>query len=197
MRTENVYLIGPDTGPVKIGVAGNVALRLQALQTGNWQRLIVHHSVMVPAGISYQIERALHQEFGDRHVRGEWFDIDVVEASEILDATAKLAMLDRADADWFSVNTCMFLADEPAKVQRAVTRFRNGFQAGASDAISRKLMAKVGLASHVVFMQTIIERRDLTQTVKGLPHIARQAEASLIKAFNGLVEIYQDEAAAK
>jgi hypothetical protein len=197
MRTQFVYVIGPETGPLKIGVATALDKRLQSLQIGCWHTLSVRHSTTVPADIAYPLERALHNRFKTQHLRGEWFDIPLDEAVAAVDSLAQDLVRARASQDGFSARHCLFMADDPAAAQFAVTRFRNDVEKRRAGNVSERLLARVGLASHVVFTQTIIERRDITATVSGSSHLARQAEASLVKALNGLVEIYAEDAAAR
>jgi hypothetical protein len=74
---ERVYFIGPDHGPVKIGLTTNVSQRLDHLQTGSPYELKV--LAVVPAGRS--LERAYHDSFDRHRLRGEWFE----RAPDILD----------------------------------------------------------------------------------------------------------------
>jgi hypothetical protein len=197
MRTQYVYLIGPDDGPLKIGVATSLPKRLVSLQIGCWQTLSVRHSVTVPADLAYTLERTMHGRFKDRHLRGEWFDIELEEAVRALDAIAQEMVGERASQDGFSTTHCLFLAEDPAAAQVAVTRFRNDMEKRVASDLSARLLARVGLAAHVMFVQTLVERRDLTATVRGSSRLARQAEASLVRAVNGLVELYAEDAAKR
>jgi len=86
---NQVYVIGQDwSSPVKIGVASNVAKRLERLQSGNPITLAVlwtselHHD-------AYGLERHLHLHFADHAVRGEWFNIPDLNA-ETLSSVAEI-----------------------------------------------------------------------------------------------------------
>lgn len=61
-----------DSGPVKIGYAEDVQARIKTLQTAHALPISVLRVVDGDSGI----EAALHEQFEDRHVRGEWFDYD-------------------------------------------------------------------------------------------------------------------------
>lgn len=67
-----VYFI-TDGEYVKIGVATNVEKRLKGLQTANARKLSVLYSY--PSAWPYVEESKWHEQYKDRHVRNEWFDI--------------------------------------------------------------------------------------------------------------------------
>jgi len=65
-----VYMIRQGArGPVKIGVAKGVAKRLATMQTGNHEQLTLLRSFEGAAAE----ERALHRQFADHRLAGEWF----------------------------------------------------------------------------------------------------------------------------
>ncbi len=56
-------------GPIKIGMAGDIAVRLETLQ-------IAHHEVLTLLGVmpGYRpTEREVHRRFAVDHIRGEWY----------------------------------------------------------------------------------------------------------------------------
>jgi hypothetical protein len=67
---KDLYIVGDPSGPVKIGVANDVASRMAALQTGNPRRLVLLD--LVP-DCGY-LELALHRAFEQFRLVGEWFD---------------------------------------------------------------------------------------------------------------------------
>lgn len=69
MRATYFIQAGDGTGPVKIGVASNLRRRLDALQTGNAERLTIIRAVTGGCAV----ERHFHDRFTGRRVRGEWF----------------------------------------------------------------------------------------------------------------------------
>ena len=67
---RTVYFIQQGTrGPIKIGVAVDIAARIKTLQTGCAEPLRV--LATVPG--SQQAEHALHRQFADLRMEGEWF----------------------------------------------------------------------------------------------------------------------------
>ena len=52
----SVYVIGPEGGPYKIGVAVYPQHRAKELQTGNPYRLVVHYEVPVTEGAALEVE---------------------------------------------------------------------------------------------------------------------------------------------
>lgn len=67
-----LYVIGSDDIQ-KIGYSNNVETRLQKLQTGNPERLVIHHKVEVPEDRVRVMEKKIHSEMSYLRVRGEWF----------------------------------------------------------------------------------------------------------------------------
>ena len=76
---ERVYFIGPEGGPIKIGITTNVGQRLESLQTGSPVKLKVH--AVARAGRS--LERAYHRYFDERRLSGEWFELNKDLEAEI------------------------------------------------------------------------------------------------------------------
>ena len=67
-RAVSTYFIhSPAMKAVKIGIAGNVTSRLQSLQTGSADRLILLKE------ISGNRESNFHEQFADCRIAGEWF----------------------------------------------------------------------------------------------------------------------------
>jgi hypothetical protein len=67
-----VYFVQHDTnGPIKIGHAGDIALRLRLLQTGNPYPLRLLGYIATANGGAY--ERSWHERFRSFRLGGEWF----------------------------------------------------------------------------------------------------------------------------
>lgn len=65
-----VYFVQPESGgPIKIGIARNVARRVASMQIGNHERLLV--LATMPGGAAQ--ERDLHAMFSKERMHGEWF----------------------------------------------------------------------------------------------------------------------------
>jgi DNA-binding XRE family transcriptional regulator len=71
-----IYVIGPKTGPFKIGIANDVQKRRGELNVGNPAHLKVH--IQHDAGseeAGRRLELRLHFTFRAKQVRGEWFNL--------------------------------------------------------------------------------------------------------------------------
>ena len=70
-QQQDVYIIQAGiSGPVKIGLAADVEMRLAALQTANYEELRV---IKVFQGGGEDLEFYLHRKFKNLRIRGEWF----------------------------------------------------------------------------------------------------------------------------
>lgn len=88
-----VYIIqAGDDGPVKIGSAQAPSFRRGELQVGNWQEL--HLRAVIPAMQSGYIESMAQVLAGARHIRGEWFDLEPIEAVKFVLTAAITAGID-------------------------------------------------------------------------------------------------------
>lgn len=67
-----LYVIGSENIQ-KIGYSNNVETRSQKLQTGNPERLVIHHKIEVPENRVRIMEKKIHSEMSYLRVRGEWF----------------------------------------------------------------------------------------------------------------------------
>jgi hypothetical protein len=67
---RNVYFMGWRDGPIKIGLAINVKTRRDTLQVACPYELQVYAT----AGGGLRAEVEYHQQFRERHLRGEWFE---------------------------------------------------------------------------------------------------------------------------
>lgn len=69
---RSVYFVQPvDGGPIKIGIAANVASRLSGLQTGSPVELRV---LGIIPGVRPSREAELHERFASTRKHGEWFE---------------------------------------------------------------------------------------------------------------------------
>lgn len=104
-----VYVIasGPE-GPSKIGFTSNLQERLAGLQTGCWMKLGVYHfrlCIFQSGGAGYKtmraalsaaaraVERKAHAALSemDFALHGEWFDVSVDEAIQVIDKCCSLS----------------------------------------------------------------------------------------------------------
>ncbi len=95
-----VYVIGPEAGLQKIGIATDPRTRLAALQTASPARLKIHASVAVPFGAAHDVERRAHHRLRAARASGEWFNVTSAEAVEAVRIAASTlpAMTDEAAA---------------------------------------------------------------------------------------------------
>lgn len=194
MRLGYVYLIGPTEGPIKIGHAVNVKSRLSHLQIGNWQPLEILHSASVAWLIAPTVEADLHEQFAERRVRGEWFDVPLDVLKPALDGLAAAHSLRRDNSDDFSERQCYALCKDPNASISAVTHYRNlalnPAKAKTTQMINSILRQAVGEAAYAMFLTVVIRGADLGGAkFRGNARLARQAEASLIKALDMLPRV--------
>lgn len=79
-----IYIIGNNESQQKIGFAKNPEKRLKSLQTGNSQKLYLHHTVKVPEEKVKILEKKIHHEINHKRIKGEWFNISSEQAKLIL-----------------------------------------------------------------------------------------------------------------
>lgn len=65
----------------KIGIAFNPSARIESIQTGNPEEVILYAFYRIPNAKTE--EEYLHDKFKDKHVRGEWFLLDNVDVDWI------------------------------------------------------------------------------------------------------------------
>ena len=100
-----IYVICQDgkncqTGPVKVGITKDPYSRIKSLQTGNHHRLSYALKLTVPnKEMAAFIESAFHSIQQENRMIGEWFDIGVSEATQIvafyLEVALTMAINDR------------------------------------------------------------------------------------------------------
>lgn len=87
-----VYIIGPADGPYKVGIACNPKKRLQELQVGSYQRLILHHvRECASRHEAAAIEAVAHAALGSRRLQGEWFACSLDDAQGVVCENRKLS----------------------------------------------------------------------------------------------------------
>lgn len=88
---HSLYLVTTESSnPVKVGIAADPSHRFASIQSSNFVRLRLHR-VWWLAGrqISGRIEKDFKAHFGTRCVRGEWFEVGLVEAESFIDAAVR------------------------------------------------------------------------------------------------------------
>lgn len=79
-----IYVIGPKVGPQKIGITKDLKSRLKAIQTGNPDKLFIHHFEEVETKQVRPLEKKIHLELSYKKLKGEWFDLTPEEAVDFL-----------------------------------------------------------------------------------------------------------------
>jgi hypothetical protein len=80
-RPNKVYFIrAGDHGPVKIGTAHNIAVRMNNLQNGHYEQL---NLIRVVDGDRH-LEMRIHERFRHLRIRREWFQFDAAMLTEDL-----------------------------------------------------------------------------------------------------------------
>lgn len=84
-----IYLINKnDTNLYKIGVTKNeVKKRLKQLQTGSSEELILVENYKTD--FYFKIERMLHRLYNNKHIHGEWFELNDEEVLDFLSVCKK------------------------------------------------------------------------------------------------------------
>src|SRR4051812_36812138 len=94
---SNVYVIGSEGGPYKIGIAGDLRVRLSGIQTGSHTKVSVMFSIQVPAVDAPRIERRAHKVLEEFRLLGEWFETSLEHATlTIMEASAYIAAQPKA-----------------------------------------------------------------------------------------------------
>lgn len=86
---KHVYVIGGESGPVKIGIATDPGKRLAALRTAVPYEIFIHHSIQNEC--AHIIEKATHKELSSLRANGEWFTCAPDVALAIIKKHARIA----------------------------------------------------------------------------------------------------------
>lgn len=76
-----IYFIQAGRRAVKMGITDNIEKRLSAIQTAHYEELKIIH--LFKGGLA--TERRLHFVARKYHIRGEWFEIEVLEDKKIIE----------------------------------------------------------------------------------------------------------------
>ena len=79
-----IYVIGPETGPQKIGITTDTNQRLRTLQTGYPETLYIHHFEEIDDKKTKRLETKIHRELNHKKLKGEWFNLTSQEAIEFV-----------------------------------------------------------------------------------------------------------------
>jgi hypothetical protein len=86
VQDKFLYVIGAVGGaaPCKIGISNDPDRRVKQLQTGFPERLVVHYREPVPADRARYYERQLLREMSYKRTHGEWLDLSVETAIQMM-----------------------------------------------------------------------------------------------------------------
>jgi len=79
IEPDTTYIMVSNGGGYKIGCTSNIRSRLQAIQVGN--KNFIEVCVTIRGG--KEIEKELHEDYADKHISGEWFDLSPVDVTDI------------------------------------------------------------------------------------------------------------------
>ena len=85
-----VYVIGPQVGLQKVGLATDPRARMAQLQTAVPFDLVLHLALRVPFCDAHTIERRAHRALANVCARNEWFHATPAEAVAAVRAAAAL-----------------------------------------------------------------------------------------------------------
>lgn len=126
-KSHHVYAMEMSDNTVKIGATGDIEQRKKSLEsTFHLDVLNVHTTVSAPRNVVFKVERACHNVFAEKRVRGEFYAIKFKEAC---------AELDRHNEE---LSKAREIANEKATVYRAfykklVERFFSSIQQKKND----------------------------------------------------------------
>lgn len=86
-----IYLITPEgKWPVKVGISEDAAGRLNTLQTSHWHQMcIASYWICENKSVARKLEAKVHESLKNRRLMGEWFDINLPKASEMVEFEAE------------------------------------------------------------------------------------------------------------
>lgn len=193
MANRFIYIIGVTTNPVKIGISDDVRLRLQVLQVGCPDPLVLHHAVTVNSTVAPIVESLCHDTLKERHRRGEWFDVDAEYAKTVVELHARREMERLQEAP---VPKDAFLdgLDNRHSLNGYAPEAVNGYRAAANDPLKRKRLERMnriildgaGIGGLEVFKAVVLQRQALRFVFRRDPAGLRHAEKTLAKAVNAL-----------
>lgn len=87
-----VYLITPEgKWPVKIGISDDAAKRLNSLQTSHWHQMrIASYWICSDRASARKLEAKAHDALKNRRLMGEWFDIQIEKAVDLVEFEASI-----------------------------------------------------------------------------------------------------------
>lgn len=152
MASVFVYVIGPNNGPQKIGIAKDVRLRKGDLQVGCPFDLHIHAAVpMETEQAARNAERMAHRILSKSRQRGEWFNVSPIRAIDVVRIAATppavselrpddriILMREAEKLTWDEYEAA--IAFQELVTAAAQSGFKGGYYKGANN-IERRSMA--------------------------------------------------------
>ena len=89
-RRPCVYVMSGDGNTVKIGVSGDLVMRLRAMRGHSGRKLVVSHSLTCESLASARrIEAAAHRLLAEQRVFREWFKVSAYKAREAVEEASR------------------------------------------------------------------------------------------------------------
>ena len=130
-----IYAIGQKNGPLKIGITDNVENRLSILNVGSPNFLSILFKYKADSiENAIKIEKELHYNFRLKHIRGEWFNINESDISEIQKLISSLKFytfvpdnwsLDKKRSNLFTAEVCKITRNALQLTQSELARLSN------------------------------------------------------------------------
>lgn len=191
-----VYVIGIDATPVKIGTADDPRKRLQLLQIGCPEPLVLHRTLEFPHYAAEPIERAAHEALKDRHRRGEWFNVSIEDAVSTIERVAP-RIIDDMREGFRARNDLLHRLQEYGLsdwAESAMGHYRICLNDPARRAevelMNSAILKVAGIPGLQVFQTVIVKHHAISMAFFNDPAAQRRAEASLARAINALSRYY-------
>ena len=80
-----LYVIGADTGPLKVGRSKRPRMRLQSIATGSDRRLRLLYEAEIADDLDAEAEALAHMALREHWTSGEWFNVTLDVARRAID----------------------------------------------------------------------------------------------------------------
>jgi hypothetical protein len=199
MAGSAVYIISAHEAPVKIGMSNEPGRRLADLQVGFPDELFLHHAAFVPAKVARKAEQACHDELAPYRRRGEWFDVTVTTAIEVVNRVAQRVANENFWSLPASAGALEYLDAKYGlghDAASAVSMYRRALSGTNTAAILRGLddhiASRAGAAGLAHFKAILIERKSLDDTLPDTRTERWLAEQGLCVAINALSDAFHN-----
>lgn len=197
MADSIIYIVGASTNPVKVGLASNMAARLQMLQTGCPDTLIVHRTHRVDRAFAKTVESRAHIILAPHHRRGEWFNVDVEAASAAVELAVSKTIYERRHELLKPANVVRRLSAIYGLHDAAdtVLNFYRSINAGPDAGRHRQpydlaMDSAGGVGTFEIFHEVVLSKVAAEKVAARQGVIVGLIEYRLVKAINAMAELY-------